>query len=41
MQIVYVGATIGRLPELWFNHNFNICFDMKNHWLTDKIIYKP
>jgi len=21
-----VGATIGRPPELWLNHNFSICF---------------
>ena len=26
MQIGFVGATIGRPPELWFNHKFDMCF---------------
>ena len=26
IQIRFVGATIGRPPELWFNHKFDICF---------------
>ena len=25
-KLIFVGATIGRPPELWLNHNFDICF---------------